>query len=306
MVQKVYAWPELEAETVTEQSDGGFGTGAGTAVPAAVGAFRRAQSGAWHHLSPATQRLFRTRGLGRGLGIRSPSMAQRFYERSIPEAIRRQGESAVLGFIGGKDASHIRSASKMPGWAKRPSNAVWEFAKKNRSRGSKNMSSADLAAAKSVARTSAITATAKGAARGGLFSALVEAPIASLENYLHWKRGRKSGKQAAKDTAKNTAGAGAIGVAAAAATAAMLPMAPVVAVSLAAAGVGLMVGTTAHRLYRAARHEMPLDEYYFLFCSRTCRIEYAQEVTHPDRGRSWWQATVDAIVSAWCRVTGMR
>ena len=298
VVQKVYTWPELEDETVTDQPAGGFGRGAGTAGSAVAGTARRTHSGAWHNLSPATQRLFRTRGLGRELGLRSPSMAQRFYERSIPEAIRRQGESAVLRFIGGKDASHIRSVSKMPGWAKRPSNAVWEFAKKNRSRGSKNMSSADLAAAKSVAHNSAIKATAKGAARGGIFSALIEAPIASLENYLHWKRGRKSGRQAATDAAKSTAGAGAVGVAATAATAALPAMAPAVAVSLAAAGVGLMVGSTAHRLYRAARHEMPLDEYCLIFCSRSCRIEYARYVTYPDRSSTWWQATVRAIVTA--------
>lgn len=313
VAQKLYAWPEPESETEIIQTSSGLERGVGAAGPAVAEAARRAHSGSWNNLSPETRRLFQTRGLGRGLGLRTPTMAQRFYERSIPEAIRNQGESAALHFIKGKDASHIRSVSRMPGWARRPSNVVWEFASKNRSRQGKNMSATDLSAVKAAARTSAIRLTAKGVAKGGFFAAAVEAPVAAIENFFHWKRRRKSGRRAATDAAKSTAGAGAIGAVATVATAGVSHGAAAIGISptlgpagvpLAVAGAALMVGSTAYRLYRATRHHMPLDEYYLFFCQRNCRIEYAQNLTNPNRSGNWWESLLSLLGSTWRRVTG--
>ena len=313
VAQKLYAWPGPELETEANMPSSSLGRGVSAAGPALAEAARRSHSGSWHNLSPETRRLFQTRGLGRGLGLRAPTMAQRFYERSVPDAVRNQGESAVLHFIKGKDASHIRSVSRMPAWAKRPSNVVWEFAKKNRSRRGKNMSAPDLAAAKSVARTSAIRATAKGVARGGFIAAAIEAPVAGLENFFHWKRGRKPGRQAAADAAKSTVGAGAVGLVATVVVAGISHGAAVMGMSLtlgpagmplAVAGAAMMVGSTACRLYRAIRHGMPLDEYYLYFCRRSCRIDYAWDLTHPNRSRSWWESMTAMLASTWRRITG--
>ena len=313
VAQKLYAWPEPESETEITRTSSGMGRGVSAAGPAVAEAARRSHSGSWHNLSPETRRLFQTRGLGRGLGLRTPTMARRFYERSIPEAIRNQGESAVLHFIKGKDASHIRSVSRMPAWARRPSNVVWEFANKNRSRHGKNMSATDLAAAKSTARTSAISATAKGVAKGGVFSAAVEAPVAAVENFFHWKRRRKSGRQAASDAAKSTVGAGAVGAAATAGTVGVSKGAAALGLSLklgpagiplAIAGAALMIGSTAYRLYRATRQHMPLDEYYLYFCRLDCRIEYARDLTNPIRSRSWWNSISALLTSAWRSIAG--
>ena len=120
-VQKLYAWPISDSRLANVQpKDGVSGMGAGAAASVIADAAKRANSGAWDNLSPGTQRLFRTRGLGRGLGMRSTKMAQRLYEQSIPEAIRHQGEEAALSFLKGRHFSHIKSVSKNPGWAKRP------------------------------------------------------------------------------------------------------------------------------------------------------------------------------------------
>ena len=268
--------------------------GAGAAASVIADAAKRANSGAWDNLSPGTQRLFRTRGLGRGLGMRSTKMAQRLYEQSIPEAIRHQGEEAALSFLKGRHFSHIKSVSKNPGWAKRPSNIVIEKASKNISRGSRNMTAVEVATAKSATRASAVGATVKGAAKSGVIAATIEAPISGLENFFHWKRGRRSKGQAAKDTAKSMAGAGAVAIGSTAAVAGVKVGAGLIGISptlgpagvpLAVAGVGLMVATAANRVFKAAKHDMPLNEYHLFFCrERACRTKYAQHVTNAARG----------------------
>ena len=291
VAQKFYVWPISESESENEQSNGrGTGMGARAAGVAVAGAAKRANSGAWHNLSPGTRRLFRTRGLGRGLGLRSPKMAQKLYERSIPEAIRNQGEGAVLSFLKGKHFSHIKSVSKMPGWAKRPSNIIIEKASRNLSRGSRNMTAAEVATAKSAGRASEVGATVKGAAKNGIIAAAIEAPIAGLENFFHWKRGRISRDQAVKDTAKSTAGAGAVAVGSTAAVAGVTKGAAMVGISptlgpagipLAVAGVGLMFATAAYRIFKASKHDLPLDEYLLFFCKdRDCKIRYARDVAN--------------------------
>lgn len=82
------------------------------------------------------------------------------------------------------------------------------------------MNPAEVAAPKSANRTSAFTAVANSAAgravRGGILAAVTEVPVAGVENFMHWKRNRKSGKQAATDTAKRIGVAGGVGAASAA------------------------------------------------------------------------------------------
>ena len=308
VAQKLYFWPERD--DVLEQKDGASygGSGVDASVRAAgigfADAAKRAGSGAWQNLSPKTQQMFKTRGLGRGLGSRTPVMAQRFYETSVPQTVRAQGEAAVLKFLSGKHASHIKSISKMPGWAKRPSNTVWENSRANLKRGSRNMGASEVSAVQTANRASALGAVAKGAAKGGGIAAAIEAPVAAIENLFHWKRGRKSRAEAAKDAAVSTAGAAAVGAGATVAVAGIAKGAALVGISptlgpaapaVAAAGATLMVGTAAYRIYKAVKRDLPLDEYRVYFCKKTrCRKKYAQQVTTAalDRGERNYAWTI--------------
>ena len=289
--QKLYAWPNALVDPETERSPSGGGevatgvraTRSGVAISA-----QRAHSGVWKNLSPKTQQLFRTRGLGRGLGSRPTKMAQGLYNK-VPNAVRNQGEGAVLRFLKGKHASHKKSVSKAPGWARRPSNIVWENAKPNLSRGSRNMTASEVAAAESVNQVSKIRAVSRGVAKGGAIAALIEAPAAGVENLLHWKRGRKSRGKAATDAVKSTAVAGVVGAGVTVVATGVTQAATLVGISLtlgpagaplAAAGVALMVGTTVHRLYKASQKDLPLDEYYLYFCNNLdCTTKFAEGVT---------------------------
>ena len=293
VAQRLYSWPEPDTDSDSENDLANY---SGTASGVAVGAAAKPNAAGWHSLSRATQRRFMSGGLGRGLGRRTPTMAQRLYEKEVPAAIRNMGEPAVKDYIKGKHFSHIRSVANAPSRAKAPGNVVLEDAAANLSRGSRNMTSAGRVAARSASRTSAIRTSAKaavkGSAKAGFFAAATEAIVSIPENVLHYKRGRKSRNRAVKDTAKDTATAAGVGILTAGAVkgAAMVGISPTLGPAgppLAVAGVGLMVGTTAYRLYKAAKRELPLDDYRVYFCKKTnCRKKYAQQVTNAALGRN--------------------
>lgn len=287
--QKIYAWPEPESESVQADGDAPIGSAA-SGFAASSAAKSGGSSGAWHSLSPRLQRRFMTGGLrGRGLGYRTPEMARRLYEKEIPAAVRNLGEDAVLDFMKGRQFSHVKSVSNAPGQARLTSNVILEDGAKNMARGSRDMTSAELAAAKSAGRASAVKIGAKsaikGGAKAGAVAASMEAPVSGAENFLHWKRGRKSGKQAVKDTAKDTGIAAGVGIAAAgvvkgAALAGVGVSLGPLGTPLMIAGGGLMVAAAASRLIKAGKHDMPLDEYYIHFCKgKACKTEFASEIT---------------------------
>ena len=148
---------------------------------------------------------------------RSPSIrAQLIYEKEVSPWLRSLGEPTVRDYMKGKHFSHVRSVANSPGRAQAPSNVILEGAGKNLARGSRNMTGAELEAAKSATRVSTIKTGAKAAVRGtaraGLVAAAAEAPVSITENVLHFRRGRKSRKEAAKDAATSTAAAGGIGI----------------------------------------------------------------------------------------------
>ena len=292
IVQSIYDWPKIDSDENSEptgkrmSANGKFASStiaaAGVARPSAVG---------WHNLSSVTQRKFQTAGLGGVRGVRTPAMAQRLFE-SIPRIVRNQGEGAVLEFMKGRHASHIRSVVNAPSRAAQPSNIVFESARKNLARGSRNMTATEVSAAKSAGRASAVRIGVKSAvksgAKAGVIAAAIEAPVAFAENYFHWKRGRKNGEQATKDASKSTAVAGGVGVAAWGATAvaakgvAMVGISPSLGplgVPVAVAGVGLLAYTGARRIYKAAQPDLPLDEYYIVLCKdNDCKTQFAQRV----------------------------
>ncbi len=296
VAQKLYAWPDPGWESKSTQLDaGGADTVARAAGAASAGAAMRTHGGTWHNLSPTTQRLFQTGGLGRGLSSRSLPEAQQLYESSIPQTIRHQGESAVLHFKTGRQFSHRFSVFNRPDLAKSPINVFLEDAKKNLTRGSRNMTTSEISEVRSVYRRSAVSATAKNAAKGGLVAAAIEAPVAGMENFFHWKHGRKSGRTAAMDTAKSTAGAGAVGVgvtvgavgvAKGAALVGISPTLGPAGIPLAVAGGVLIAGSTVYRVIKAVKQDIPLDEYHLFFCKDAdCKTKFAQEVTNTALGR---------------------
>ena len=168
-----------------------------------VGALHR-RKGGWNSLSPDTQRRFQTRGLGRGLAPRSLTKARKFFEGSIPKSIRDGGDKSVRRFMRGRDVSHIESVARNPGRAKASGNVVWEKSSRNRSRGARNMTKGEVAAAKAATRRSGYAELGRSVAKQAAWAAALEFVVAGLENWFHWKRGRKTAKQAAKDTAKST------------------------------------------------------------------------------------------------------
>ena len=117
---------------------------AGAAVRAS-----RIRVGGWDDLTPGTRRLFQTRGLGRGLGTRTSTMARRIYGNCVPPIIRYMGEDAVRNYLKENHFSHKRSVANAPQRAKAPSNIVLENVRKNLARGRRNMTAAEVEAAKS-------------------------------------------------------------------------------------------------------------------------------------------------------------
>ena len=289
--QSFYVWPDAsDSESEERQtSNQSVGKGVRAAGVAFGGATKRAQSGVWQNLNPRTRWLFRRGGLGGKRGIRSPAMARRLYENSVPSAIRNQGEAAVLNFLKGKQFSHIKSVANAPNIAKAPSNVVLEEASKNIARGSRNMTAAEVAATKTSGRIAAAGSVARGAAKGGAIAAAIEAPVTGLENFFHWKRGRKSRSQATKDAAKDVAVAGVAGAGATVVAAGVAKGAALVGVGLslgplgipvAIGGGALLAGVAVRRVVKAAKRDLPLDEYQMFFCKgKRCKTRFARDVT---------------------------
>ena len=291
--QKIYAWPEPEIASVQTDNavDGDAPIGSAASGAAAASAAKSGGLGAWHNLSQDLQSKFITGGL-RG-GSRTPAMARRLYEKEVPAAVRNLGEDAVVDFLKGRHFSHIKSVSNAPSQARLTSNVILEDGAKNMARGSRNMTSAEIAAARSAGRAAAlkigVKSALKGGAKAGAIAAAMEAPVSGAENFLHWKRGRKTGKQAAKAVAKDTGVAAGVGIAAAgvvkvaavgvAKGAAMagigMSLGPF-GTPLMIAGGGLMVAAAAHRIIKAGKRDLPLDKYYIHFCKDTdCKTRFA-------------------------------
>ena len=167
---------------------------------------RQVKPGSFAGLSSQTVRKFQRAGLSNGRGTRSHTATQEFYRTSIPGPVRNLGEEAVKRFTQGKEASHIRSVANAPGQVRNPANIVWESAKANAKRRSRNMTPKQVVGAKAVnaADTFKIVgrAAGKNAGKGAAFAALFEFPVSLVENGISICRGKKSRREAAKDTGK--------------------------------------------------------------------------------------------------------
>ena len=285
-IDAYYDWPGM---AVGERDNG---------LPAAVGINTAAASvdilirgmpgNSFTDLGQSLQRKFAMAGLGGDRGVRSVADAQSFFQESIPYPVRNLSGDAVRQWLEGKDASHVRSVQNAPEMMNVNGNFVWEDSVINRARGAENMTGAELirANASNAFDASAIVfrTCLESAAVTAFCAALMEAPVAVLENYIHYQKGRKTGEEALIDAARliaTRAAAGAvIGFAVTVAVALIPGAAPflvTVAPVLMPVGFALYGTTVLKRIMDALADDLPLDRVGTYFCSSRCHTRFAYE-----------------------------
>ena len=248
--------------------------------------------GTFESLSSSLQRKFMDAGLRPEQGIRTVSEAQALYQETVPAFVRNFSEDAVREFLQGKDASHIRSVANAPHLSTDLNNIVWENSATNRARGAADMNQWERLAAQS---SNAFHASGivmrhclRGTAAAAFMAALMEAPVAAVENYIHYERGRKTGEEAVRDAAKSVAVQAAtgavifIGITVAVGTLATvgIPVAPVVvtlAPILLPIGIALYTHSALKRILDALSDGLSLDRVGTYFCSTRCHTKFAYE-----------------------------
>ena len=204
---------KLKASAEALEPDGAILTGAKKATVAASAATAAAYSQilaaspAFGELSLALKIKFVSAGL-RDTWRTIPA-TESFYESSVPQMIQDFGKDAVVEFLDGKHASHIKSASYHPSLAMKDSNIVWEAAKYNLRRGSADMTGAELARANAlnIIDATGIVAgrTLQIAAKAGCVGMALEGVVSLGENLIYVYAGERSAREAAIDVSKNMA-----------------------------------------------------------------------------------------------------
>lgn len=140
---------------------------------------------------------------------RTMPVAEGFYESSVPQVIRNFGKDAVVEFLDGKHASHIKSVHNHPELAMENSNIVWEAAWRNISRGPRDMTGVELAKANAanIFDAAGIVAgqTLQIAAKAGCIGMALEGVVSLGENMIYVYAGERTAKEAVLDVSKNMA-----------------------------------------------------------------------------------------------------
>ena len=145
--------------------------------------------------------------VAKSLANRAGSIARdKLYNKRIPAGVKLAKED-IVKFIKDHDVSHIKSMKNNPAKAGDVDNVVFELSSKNRARGSRNMSRAEVQSARFNNTITGIKCglktTVSTAAKGALFGALLELPITCIENAFHIRNNRKSVKEACIDATKD-------------------------------------------------------------------------------------------------------
>ena len=288
-VDVYYEWPEGTESGLT----GGRLSAVVGAAAAAAGVdalIRGVPNGSFANLSDSLQSKFASAGLGGERGVRSVTEAQSFYHDSVPYSVRNLGEDAVRRFLDGKDASHIQSAHNAPHLAASNDNIIWESSGLNRPRGTVDMTGAEQLRAGATNAFDAMQVVLRdcieSAAMAGLFAGLLEAPVAAIENYIHYQKGRKIGEQAVIDAAKSIAvRAGTAAVVGFAVTAAVAllgagPLLVTIAPILIPVGLALYGLNALKRIMNPLADGLPLHRVGTYFCSPRCHTKFAYETGH--------------------------
>ncbi len=294
-----YDWPESTAGA-GRSNQSMSAVGVATAAASVDTLVRGIPSGSFYGLSDSLQRKFVSAGLGGERGIRDAAEAQGFYHDSIPYSVRNLGEPTVRQFINGKDASHIQSVHNAPHLAASNGNIIWENHGLNQARGAENMTGGEQFSAHASNAFDATTIVFRdcmqAAAITAFYAALLEMPVAALENYFHYRRGRSTGEEAIKDAAKVIAARAAAGavvgfavtVTGAVALLGAGPLLVTIAPILAPVGIALYGYTAIRRILNAAQHDLPLDRVGSYFCSPRCHTKFAYE--NGQSGLMRWEA----------------
>ncbi len=195
-------YPDVTISKVTKK--------AAVAVGAAtVAAYNQilAASPAFGDLPLALKVKFASAGL-RGAWRIMP-VSEGFYDSSLPGVIKNFGKDAVVEFLDGKHASHIKSVKLHPELALENSNIVWEAAKYNLRRGHADMTGLELARANAlnIIDAAGIVAgrTLQIAAKAGCVGMALEGVVSLGENMIYVYAGERSVKEAAVDMSRNMA-----------------------------------------------------------------------------------------------------
>ena len=194
--------------------------------------------------------------VAKSLANRAGGIAPDKLYKRIPAGVKLR-EKDIVEFIK-REVSHIKSIKNNAAKAGDVNNIVFEIAWKNRIRGSRNMSRAEVQSARFNNTITGIKCglktTVSTAAKGALFGALLELPITVVENTLHVKNNRKSVGDARIDVAKDIGiSAGFAGVTAAGFTGLSLlgvTLGPAV-IPLTIVGGAVYIWSAADRIWRA-------------------------------------------------------
>jgi hypothetical protein len=143
--------------------------------------------------------------VAKSLANRAGGIAPDKLYKRIPAGVKLR-EKDIVEFIK-REVSHIKSRKNNPAKAGDVNNVVFELSSKNRVRGSRNMSRAEVQSARFNNTITGIKCglktTVSTAAKGALFGALLELPITCIENTFHIRNNRKSVRDACIDAAKD-------------------------------------------------------------------------------------------------------
>lgn len=145
-------------------------------------------------------------------GMRNIPEAAKVFE-SIPAQIRARGPEAVRQFCQDKDWSHIQA--RVNGGGNEAANRIFEYFWVNRTRGGKDMTAKELAAAKQVLANAAFKAAVAeivgAAVKGAIAAAVIELVFSILENSLLCVEGKITQSELVEKVASATAQAGIAG-----------------------------------------------------------------------------------------------
>ena len=269
-----FEWPSEAEDSPSNRSAKASIASLTTAAQAGT-ILRGVPDGSFSDLTDGLQRKFMDAGLRSEHGVRTGAEAQALYQESVPLFVRNYGEEAVRQFLQGKDASHIHSVSGSPHLASDIGNILWENSGINRARGASDMTGWEQFTARSSnffdVSEIVMRECANAAVVSALIAALLEAPVSGIENYIHYRRGRKTGEEAVKDAAKSIAlhaGSGAIiglGVAIAVGLGAG-PIIVTVSPILVPVGFALYTCNALKRILNASADGLPLHRVGTYFC----------------------------------------
>ena len=288
-VELYYEWPVATGDGYESNKGRSAIAGAATISASADLLIRGVPSNSFENLSSDLQQKLSRAGLGGDLGTRTEVQAQAFYQETIPHTIRNLGQENVWRYLDGKDASHIQSVHNAPSLARDNSNLVWESSDINRARGSENIMPGEISRAQA-ANTFDVSAILfreclETAGMTALWAALLEAPVAAIENHLDYQRGKKIGDEAVKDAAKAVASRAAVGGAVGFAVTGAVsvlgagPLMVTIAPYLLPVGIVFYGYSVLKRLQRASAHEVPpgMVKVGTYFCSPRCHMQLAYE-----------------------------